>query len=158
MYWWRLSWVGCARPCTTVLAVRVFGGRGNFRALTVLTLATNTGRAKSVLARIVPSAPAVFTALPDTLATLEAHIPLLRSDYVRLLAAPVAFIQLLPRVLAVAAPGILRSIQFYGHLAPVVAGYLKCLLFDSKRRHFTEEALQVRRCKSRPVEPHVEIS
>ena len=50
--------------------MRVFGGRGKFRALSALTLATNTGRARSVLARVVPTAPAVVTALPDALASL----------------------------------------------------------------------------------------
>ena len=29
--------------------------------------------------------------------------------------------------------GVLRSARFYGHLLPVIAGYLRCMLWDSKR-------------------------
>jgi len=49
-----------------------------------------------------------------------------------------------PRVLALVAPGVLRSLQFYGHLMPVIAGYARCMLWDSKRlgSEVSDDAIQ----------------
>lgn len=53
---------------------------------------------------------------------LEARVTVLFSPFIRRLAVPTALVHLTPRVLVIAAPGVLRSMRFYGHLLPVIAG------------------------------------
>jgi hypothetical protein len=46
---------------------------------------------------------------------------------------PFVTIHIAPVVLRIVAPGVLRTLRFYGHLVPIVGGYVKCLAWDSKR-------------------------
>ena len=107
--------VNGALPLAVVLAVKTFRGRRERDALSVLAVVSG---GVSIGGIKVISPPA--TPLP-----LPAFVP-------RML-APLVVVRVAPSVLSVAAPGVLRTLRFYGHLFPVIAGYLKCLLIDSKR-------------------------
>ena len=66
------------------------------------------------------------------LVILQDRAPALFHPVLRALSAPTLIVHVSPRVLKLIAPGALRTLRFYGHLLPVIAGYVKCLLLDSR--------------------------
>ena len=150
--------LGRVGPWAGVLAIRVFAHNNAFRALSALTLACNADRVKRATRRFrrpnpapapssdasgftdLAAAAAAEAARVDDLITLvEDKAPWLFSSPIRTAALPVAVVHVSPRLLAVVAPGALRSLRFYGHLLPVIAGYVRCLVWDSKRRKYRDD-------------------
>ena len=66
------------------------------------------------------------------LVILQDRAPALFHPALRALSLPTLITHLSPRVLRLVAPGALRTLRFYGHLLPVVAGYVKCLVVDAR--------------------------
>ena len=97
-------------------------GRGKALVAVAVTDAVLAGAAKG-------RAPQVARAVAEALDALEAKVPILFSPFIRLFGVPTALVHVTPRVLAFAAPGVLRSMRFYGHLLPVVAGYVRCMVW-----------------------------
>ena len=149
--------LGRVGPLAGVLAVRVFASDNAFRALSALSLACNADRVKRAMrrfrlrrdARPAPASDAPgFTTLAaaaeaarvdDIVTLVEDKAPWFFAPPIRNVALPVAIVHVSPRLLAVVAPGALRSLRFYGHLLPVVAGYVRCLVWDSKRPEYRDD-------------------
>ena len=64
------------------------------------------------------------------LVVLQDKVPFLFHPLIKLVAGPTFFYQTTPVLLKLFAPGVLRTLRFYGHLLPVIAGYMKTLLFE----------------------------
>ena len=154
-------------PWAGVLAVRVFGGSGAFRALSAATLAVNAVRARNTARSLnatlgravrrrdagagiwkggllgedrttnaaVGASGGSLRELDDAnhpLVILQERAPALFHPALRSLSAPTFVVHVTPHVLRLVAPGALRTLRFYGHLLPVIAGYVKCLLLDAR--------------------------
>ena len=78
------------------------------------------------------------------LVVLQDKAPFLFHPVLKSIASPTLFIHGTPRVLKIIAPGALRTLRFYGHLLPVIAGYVKCLLLDVglKKKSLSSEQIQ----------------
>ena len=66
------------------------------------------------------------------LVILQDRAPALFHPALRSLSAPTFIVHVTPRLLKLVSPGTLRTLRFYGHLLPVIAGYVKCLLLDAR--------------------------
>ena len=135
--------VGAAKvaPWTAVLAARALAPERAFRACSALALACNLARADRARARRRAKASSSSAAAA---AILPRPPSLLLHPAARAFATPVTFVHASPLALRVVAPGALRSLRFYGRLTPVIVGYVKCLLVDSRRPGVREDEARSR--------------
>ena len=145
--------IGCGKilPWTLALGAKTAVGDGAFAAASAVVLALNARRVVNVVKRCVgPSRPpplipkdreiqdgevADIADALSVLRELESIAPFVfkLAPVPRVFFTPFVTIHIAPVVLRIVAPGVLRTLRFYGHLVPIVGGYVKCLAWDSKR-------------------------
>ena len=148
--------IGCGKilPWTLALGAKTAVGDGAFAAASAVVLALNARRVRDVVdvvKRCVgPSSPPPLNPkdreiqdgevadIADALSVLR-ELESIAPFVFKLAPVPPVFftpfvtIHIAPVVLRIVAPGVLRTLRFYGHLVPIVGGYVKCLAWDSKR-------------------------
>ena len=148
--------IGCGKilPWTLALGAKTAVGDGAFAAASAVVLALNARRVRDVVdvvKRCVgrssppPLIPKDREIQDGEVADIANALSVLRelesiAPFVFKLApvpavffTPFVTIHIAPVVLRIVAPGVLRTLRFYGHLVPIVGGYVKCLAWDSKR-------------------------
>ena len=148
--------IGCGKilPWTLALGAKTAVGDGAFAAASAVVLALNARRVRDVVdvvKRCVgrssppPLIPKDREIQDGEVADIAEALSVLRelesiAPFVFKLApipavffTPFVTIHIAPVVLRIVAPGVLRTLRFYGHLVPIVGGYVKCLAWDSKR-------------------------
>ena len=148
--------IGCGKilPWTLALGAKTAVGDGAFAAASAVVLALNARRVRDVVdvvkrcvgrsspPPLIPKDREIqdgeVADIADALSVLrelESIVP----SVSKLAPVPAVFftpfvtIHIAPVVLRIVAPGVLRTLRFYGHLVPIVGGYVKCLAWDSKR-------------------------
>ena len=148
---WILK-VGCGKivPWTLALGAKTSLGDGAFACVSAAVVALNAGRVRDVLRvvstrgappliprdrRIQSEEVAAIADALDVTRSIESIAPLVfkLAPVPRAFFTPIVATHVAPVALAVVAPGVLRTLRFYGHLAPLIFGYLKCALWDVKR-------------------------
>ena len=148
---WILK-VGCGKivPWTLALGAKTSLGDGAFACVSAAVVALNAGRVRDVLRvvstrgappliprdrRIQSEEVAAIAEALDVTRSIESIAPLVfkLAPVPRAFFTPIVVVHVAPVALAVVAPGVLRTLRFYGHLAPLIFGYLKCALWDVRR-------------------------
>ena len=148
--------IGCGKilPWTLALGAKTAVGDGALAAASAVVMALNARRVRdvvNVVKRCVgrSSPPPLIPKdreiqdgevadIADALSVLrelESIVPFVfkLAPVPAVFFTPFVTIHIAPVVLRIVAPGVLRTLRFYGHLVPIVGGYVKCLAWDSKR-------------------------
>ena len=149
--------IGCGKilPWTLALGAKTAVGDGAFAAASAVVLVLNARRVRDVVnvvkrcvGRVKCPPPLIpkdreiqdgeVADIADALSVLR-ELESIAPFVFKLAPVPAVFftpfvtIHIAPVVLRIVAPGVLRTLRFYGHLVPIVGGYVKCLAWDSKR-------------------------
>ena len=148
--------IGCGKilPWTLALGAKTAVGDGAFAAASAVVLALNARRVRDVVdvvkrcvgrsspPPLIPKDREIqdgeVADIADALSVLrelESIVPFVfkLAPVPAVFFTPFVTIHIAPVVLRIVAPGVLRTLRFYGHLVPIVGGYVKCLAWDSKR-------------------------
>ena len=120
-----------ARALNAALA-RAAERRGNGAGFWKGGLLNEDATTKAPSVAVAGGALRAFDDANHPLVILQDRAPALFHPALRALSLPTLITHLSPRVLRLVAPGALRTLRFYGHLLPVVAGYVKCLVVDAR--------------------------